>query len=240
MAQLTTVPAAVGGAQVRGRLPTLQNERLEELDIATRVQYLEEDLQDFKDHTNHHLLVVKDQLTDLQRRESEDLRKMHNKLNSDVATLEKEVNTSFQHAEHDIDTVEHQVKEVETEVTNNEAGYNHLRNGLLMTIHYIDDMDYALDDRIYALETKLKEIMQELLEIQRRHEEEDRALQQPQTGGIQSREGSHTGTMSGSEKALREWMREDATAHASSPGANKGAMPAYFAELLNELKNSNM
>lgn len=210
-----------------------------QLDIPTRLRYLEEDVVDNRLHTDHKLQVVQDQLKELQRKESEDIRKLHKELETDVVLLEDEVNSTFSDTEHDIDTVEHRVDTVQSGVNNNENQYRHLRNGFFALINYVKAVDFDLEDRLYVIEQDLQKIMADLLK------EDEKANVGPvgETGGIQ---GYRVRTMGSAEKALRDWLEKDQARHQSpsptppSASANSKQLPATFEELLYELKNYNM
>jgi len=78
-----------GGIQT-WRGPTALSQQT--LDLETRVSHLEEDLRDYKWTTHHQLEVVRTELKELQRKESEDMRGMHKELSDDVEDLDGKVN----------------------------------------------------------------------------------------------------------------------------------------------------
>lgn len=218
------------------------------LDIPTRMKYLEEDVEHNRVEADTKLALVRDQLKELQRKETEDIRKVHVELEEDVNLLEKEVNTTFSNAEKDIDTVDGRVDKVKSGVDNNENSYFHLRTGFYALIDFVNSIDYHYEDRVYVIEEQVKEIMKELLAIQRRHEQEDNAAN-PNVGPVGETGGVQTypvRVMSKAEKALHDWIEEDKTQYGSDPSPpsavveSASPIPATFEELLYELKNYNM
>lgn len=220
----------------------MQEQDRENLDMLTRIRYLEEDVVDNRLHTDHKLQVVQDQLKELQRKESEDIRQLHKELETDVVLLEDEVNSTFSDTENDIDSVEHRLEIVKSGVNNNEGQYHHLRNGFFALIDYVKAVDLDLDDRLHKIEQDLQKIIEDLLD------EDKNADVAPvgETGGIQ---GYPVKTMSSAEKALRDWLKQDQARQqnpsptppsASVESANSKELPATFEELLYELKKYNM
>ena len=212
----------MGRAQVRGRFQLVQNR--EHLDIQTRMKYLEEDVEDNRRSTDHKLHVVYDQVKELQRRESADIRKLHGELEKDVSLLENEVNSTFRETEQDINTVDKQIDKVEMGVKKNAKQFNHLNNGFYRLIDYINSIDHKLKIKVYDLEDELKVVKKELSELKQKHEKEEK---QPsvapvgKTGGMQAYPNSRVRTMSDAETALHEWMKEDQAINGdSSPSAN--------------------
>lgn len=235
--------------------PGAAEARLQDGEVVTRlnkleqdVKYLRQDVEDNRLHTDHKLLVVQDRLKDLQRKESEDIRKLHKELETDVTLLEDEVNSTFSDTELDINTLDNQVDTVKSGVYNNENHYYHLRDGFFKLIDYVKAVDFAHEDVLYQIEEELKKIMKDLLAIKERHDKEDEAIKPSvgpvgETGGIQS---YPVRTMSSAEKALRDWLQEDQVRHGNpsptppSASSNSKELPASFEELLYELKNYNM
>ena len=228
-----------------GKTQAVQNR--EDKDIPTRVKYLEEDMVDHRHSTDHKLQVVYDQARELQRRESKDIRELHDELVADVNILEKDINTTFQITESDIDTVDSRVDMVEKEVGFNTDEALYLRNLLFKTIEYINKLHYETLGFVYDLDIEVQDIKKQLSDLQQR-KEGDEVSQKPivgpvgHTGGIQS----HHTTVSNAEKALREMMKQDPAAlrHSFSTAREESAAPkpiqSSLEELMNELNKYNM
>jgi chromosome segregation ATPase len=224
-----------------GRMQQQQVLNREELDMETRVTYLEEDVADHRHSTDHKLQVVYDQAKELQRKESEDIRELHGELAGDVDILEKEINSSFQETEKDINAVDKHVDSVDKKVNYNTKSYNFLHGGFYEIIEYIREVQHELKNSIHDLDTELQEVKKQVSDLQENKEPSVGPV--GNTGGIQS---SHTGTVSSAEKALREWMkqdpanRDDSSIAARVESAETKLTQTSLEELMHELNKYNM
>ena len=172
-----------GGIQT-WRGPTALSQQT--LDLETRVSHLEEDLRDYKSTTHHQLEVVRTDLKELQRMESEDMRGMHRELSDDVEDLDGKVNNSINHTGHEMRVVNNKLDTVEGEVGTNTDNYHRLRSWLHEVIWAIRNVETKLGDDIHELKGKVADISKTLDEMEK---EEDNKEQQPavgNTGGIQN------------------------------------------------------
>ena len=249
---LSEVGRAQEKASWRGSLVRTQqtlDERLQ-LSIETRVRYLEEDVVDNWYFMNENLKTVRDQGTEMVRKESEDFLRLHNKLNDTVRMLEEEINVSLEKAESDIAAVNDRVDVVEDEVEDNTQKYYRLNDGLYRTINYIR----YVEDQLYLLKWKVLEMNSTLRELLLYHDEPE-PEPEPSVGPISGIES--TGRVMGeAEKAVMDWINEEQSfndaaseeavivAEAESESESEESMDSInmssFEELLNELIKYNM
>jgi len=217
-----------GGIQT-WRGPTALSQQT--LDLETRVSHLEEDLRDFKAITHHHLEVVRTELKELQRKESEDIRGLHKELSDDVEDLDGMVNSSINHTDHEIHVVNDKVDTVEGEVGTNTDSYHQLRSWLHEVIWGIRNVESNLGDDIDELKGKVANISKTLDEM----EEEENQEQQPavgNTGGIHNYPLG-VGTPARTEDASNGWVPAYSQYNANMPSVER--KPATLDELLHEL-----
>ena len=255
----------VGTAQLRARerAHTGRVQGNEDLDLDTRVKYLEEDLEDNRIFTNHKLQSLHDRLADLQRRESEMFQELHGELSEDVDVLEDEINSTFTRVENENDEVNGRVDVVSRETRNNMRLYYHANDGLHRAINYIRHVEFTLEDQIYYLEQNMTEVMGQLWELQRLHgrggEGNKPTASEPSVepvGKTQSRQR----VVSDAEKSVVEWMKESEALRQSSPSSStksdetakaesevesavedaSNPTPSILEALLHELYNYNM
>lgn len=248
-------PSATGSEVGRARLQQSLEVR-QQLPIDTRMTYLEEDVEDERHHTNARLNALRDQTVDNQRRESEDILKLHEELSENVTELERDINASFTRIEN---TLEVEVQNNRVEIEKNRELYYNLNNGLYRTINFVRHVEYILEDRIYMLEEQMKKVTEDLLSLKRMSTEATTdptesststgIPTEPGVGGVGDTGGNKAARiMSEARTALQEWMdsrkstTEMAAAQESSEAESKTgrSQSKILEELLYELNNYNM
>ena len=219
-----------GGIQT-WRGPTALSQQT--LDLETRVSHLEEDLRDHKSTTHHQLEVVRTDLKELQRKESENIRGLHKELADDVEDLDGMVNSSINHTGHEIHVVNDKVDTVEGEVGTNTDNYHQLRSWLHEVIWGIRNVETKLGDDIHELKGKVVNISKTLDEM----EKEENREQQPavgNTGGIQNYPLG-VGTPVRTEDARNGWVPAYPQYNYNANMQSVERKPATLDELLHEL-----
>lgn len=162
--RLQAVEQQVANLQATGTAARLQNK---DLSLETRVNYLEEDLNDFEFHSEEQLKIVKTHLQNMFALELEEIRKLHHELDSDVNILENKLDNN-------INTTD----KIHTSVDTNTKHYQQLKSNLIALAYEARDDNGRIEDDISSLKDELKDVSNRVEKL----EKDDEKKQPPQTG----------------------------------------------------------